>query len=182
MSLAAERARMRRAALGRSLRGAGRPRWRPDDVTTAGGVTDDGGALAGRAGLRDGRQGSPVPGVGRVRVRAISSTSPRGYHAPAGGQAWHDSIPDGGRSPSGRRVIGLRQVDEMTLRPGRLVAASPGPTACQPPAPGRRPTKQQEPPRAPGARRLARVGRPADPRRRRMATRGDVACGLASPR
>ncbi|MCA1602851.1 MAG: hypothetical protein LC776_14875 [Acidobacteria bacterium] len=42
---------------------------------------------------------------------------PRGYHAPAGGQAWHDHVQAGDELPSGRRVIELRQVDEMALRP-----------------------------------------------------------------
>jgi len=50
---------------------------------------------------------------------------PEGYHAPAGGQAWHDQVRIGDRLPSGRRVIGLRQVDEMVLRLGRLVGARP---------------------------------------------------------
>ena len=46
---------------------------------------------------------------------------PEGYHAPSGGQAWHDQPGLVTGCPSGRRVIGLRQVDEMALRPGRLV-------------------------------------------------------------
>ena len=50
---------------------------------------------------------------------------PEGYHAPAGGQAWHDQVGIGDRLPSGRRVIGLRQVDEIVLRLGRLVGARP---------------------------------------------------------
>ncbi|MCA1601905.1 MAG: hypothetical protein LC776_09780 [Acidobacteria bacterium] len=40
---------------------------------------------------------------------------PRGYHAPTGGQAWHDHVRTGDELPSGRRVIGLCQVDEMAL-------------------------------------------------------------------
>jgi len=64
---------------------------------------------------------------GGVRVRAISSTFPEGYHAPAGGQAGHHQVQNRGKLPSDRRVIGLRQVDEMALRgPGRLVRANSG--------------------------------------------------------
>ena len=44
---------------------------------------------------------------------------PEGYHAPAGGQVWHDQLRESDRLPAGRGVIGLRQVDEMALRPGR---------------------------------------------------------------
>ncbi len=40
-----------------------------------------------------------------------------GYHAPAGGQAWHNQVQNGDELPSGRSVIGLRQVDEMALGP-----------------------------------------------------------------
>ena len=62
-----------------------------------------------------------------MRVRAISSTFPEGYHAPAGGQAGHHQVQNRGKLPSDRRVIGLRQVDEMALRgPGRLVRANSG--------------------------------------------------------
>jgi len=57
---------------------------------------------------------------------------PRGYHAPAGGQGWHDHVRTGDELPSGRRVIGPCQVDEMTLWPGRLVGANPEPS--HPPA------------------------------------------------
>ncbi|MCA1704738.1 MAG: hypothetical protein LC808_16330 [Actinobacteria bacterium] len=58
---------------------------------------------------------------------------PEGYHAPAGGQAWHDHGRTGDELPSGRRVIGLCQVDEMALWPGRLVGANPERLTCQPP-------------------------------------------------
>jgi len=50
---------------------------------------------------------------------------PRGYHALAGGQAWRDHVQTGDELPSGQRVIGLRQVDEMALGPSRLVGANP---------------------------------------------------------
>jgi len=59
------------------------------------------------------------------RVRVTSSTSPRGYHALAGGQAWRDHVRTDDGLPSGQRVIGLCQADEMALWPGRLVGANP---------------------------------------------------------
>ena len=43
---------------------------------------------------------------------------PEGYHAPAGGQAWHNQVQNGDELPSGRSVIGLRQVDEMAAGSG----------------------------------------------------------------
>jgi len=50
---------------------------------------------------------------------------PTGYHALAGGQAWRDHVRTDDGLPSGQRVIGLCQVDEMALWPGRLVGANP---------------------------------------------------------
>jgi len=61
---------------------------------------------------------------------------PRGYHVPAGGQAWRDHVWTGDELPSGRHVIGLCQVDEMALRPGRLVGANPERLTRQPPTLG----------------------------------------------
>ena len=90
-------------------------------MRVAGDATGKSDALAGRAGLRDGRPCGPVPAVGGVLAGARHLVDlPEGYHAPAGGQARHDQVRIGDRLPSGRRVIGLRQVDEMVLRLGRL--------------------------------------------------------------
>ena len=58
---------------------------------------------------------------------------PRGYHALAGGQAWRDHVRTDDGLPSGQRVIGLRQVDEMALGPGRLVGANTEHLTRQPP-------------------------------------------------
>ena len=83
----------------------------------AGDARDKTDALAGRAGLRDGRPCGTVPAVGGELSGACHLVDlPEGYHAPTGGQAWHDQSGLGNRLPSGRRVIGLRQVDEMALR------------------------------------------------------------------
>ena len=95
-------------------------------MRVVGDATGKSDALAGRAGLRDGRHADRCPQSGGVLAGARHLVDlPEGYHAPAGGQAWHDQVRIGDRLPSGRRVIGLRQVDEMVLRLGPLVEASP---------------------------------------------------------
>ena len=70
---------------------------------------------------------------GSERVRAPSSTS-RGAitRRPEGKPGMLTSGIAGGL-PSGRRVIGLRQVDEMALGPGRLVGANTEHLTRQPP-------------------------------------------------
>jgi hypothetical protein len=96
------------------VRGTSLPRFTPKS------------ALAGQAGLRDGRSCGPVRESGeRVGYAPPHRPPEGGYHALAGGQAWHDHVRTGAELPSGQRVIGLRQVDEMALGPGRLVGANP---------------------------------------------------------
>jgi len=72
--------------------------------------------------------------VGSERLRAISSTS-RGAitRRPEGKPGMITSGRTGGELPSGRRAIGLCQVDEMALWPGRLVGANPESLTRQPP-------------------------------------------------
>ena len=53
----------------------------------------------------------------RAGTRHLVDLPEGGYHAPAGGQAWHNQVQNGDELPSDRSVIGLRQVDEMALGP-----------------------------------------------------------------
>jgi len=62
------------------------------------------------------RTGASSEGGERAGTRHLVDL-PKGYHAAAGGHAWHEQVPSSGRLPSGRRVIGLHQVDEMALGP-----------------------------------------------------------------
>ena len=91
----------------------------PQAVAWSGYARSTGCRTSRRRGRETDRLGSAAGwSAGRPWVRATSSTSQRGgYHAPAGGQAWHNQVQNGDELPSGRSVIGLRQVDEMALGP-----------------------------------------------------------------
>jgi len=94
--------------------GAGLAPWRP----VAGDATGKSDALAGRAGLRDGRPCRAMPAAGgSYRVRAISSTSQRAITLRSEGKPGMIRFRRRHELPSDRSVIGLRQVDEMALGP-----------------------------------------------------------------
>ena len=63
-------------------------------------------------------------------MRAISSTSQEGYHAVGRGQARRGTRRKSGTLPPADGVIGLRQVDEMALRPDEGGAFPSAPPTC----------------------------------------------------